>query len=113
MMVNGKQPLDLTGDVLGNLIPSSTLQCVNVQTIIEENAALIAGEVDLKWAFYKDPSNNVLWEVYRQKFTEPMSHPLDVKFEGGEITMFQRIALTCGQIQRPQPRVKSKTQESI
>ena len=74
----------LTGDVLGNLIPSSTLQCVNVQTIIEENAALIAGEVDLKWAFYKDPSNNVLWEVYRQKFTEPMSHPLDVKFEGGE-----------------------------
>ena len=35
-------------------MPSSSLHCVDVEAVIEENAALIAGEVNLFWSFYLD-----------------------------------------------------------
>ena len=42
----------LNGEVLGNTMPSSTLHCVDVEAVIEENAALLAGEVNLMWSYY-------------------------------------------------------------
>jgi len=78
----------LNGDVFGNTMPSSSLHCVDVKAVIEENAALIAGEVNLFWSFYLDAEKNQTWPVYVQKFgTEPQTYPLDVKIEGGDYTV--------------------------
>jgi len=72
-------------EVLGNTMPSSTMHCVDVQAIVEENAALIAGEVNLKWSYYSDADSNLTWPVYGQKFgAEPQSHPLGLKIQGGD-----------------------------
>ena len=70
-------------EILGNIMPSSTLHCVNVQALIDERSALLSGEVDLRWSFYTDASSNTTWPVYGQKFSqEPLTHPLDVKVQG-------------------------------
>ena len=62
--------------------------CVNVQAVIEENAALIAGEVNLFWSYYVNAENNQTWPVYGQRFgVEPQSYPLDLKIEGGDYTV--------------------------
>ena len=76
----------INGDVLGSTLPSSTMHCVNVQAIVEENAALLAGEVNLMWSFYADGGDsNFTWPVYGQKFGgEAQSHPLDLKIQGGD-----------------------------
>ena len=75
----------LNNEVFGNTLPSSSLHCVNVQAVIEENAALIAGEVNLFWSYYVNAENNQTWPVYGQRFgVEPQSHPLDLKIEGGD-----------------------------
>ena len=93
--VDGKQPeveddkweatSGLNGEVFGNTMPSSSLHCVDVEAVIEENAALIAGEVNLFWSFYLDAENNQTWPVYGQKFgIEPQVYPLDLNIKGGD-----------------------------
>jgi len=74
----------INGDVLANLMPSSTIHCVDVEAVVEENAALLSGEVNLMWGFYKDQDQNELWPVFRQKFSEPLSNPMDLKIQGGD-----------------------------
>ena len=72
-------------DVLGITLPSSTMHCVDVQAIVEENAALLAGEVDLMWSFYSDADSNLTWPVYGQRFgADAQSHPMDLKIQGGD-----------------------------
>ena len=72
-------------EVLGDLLPSSTMHCVDVEAVVEENAALLAGEVNLMWSFYTDADNNLTWPVYGQRFgADPLSTPLDVKVLGGD-----------------------------
>jgi len=73
-------------DVLGSTMPSSTMHCVDVQAKIEENAALLAGEVNLLWSFYTDADSNLTWPVYGQRFggAEPQSTPMDLKIQGGD-----------------------------
>ena len=79
------QASSVNGEVLGNTMPSSTLHCVNVEAKIEENAALLAGEVNLMWSFYVDAASNQTWPVYGQKFgIDPQSHPLDLEIKGGD-----------------------------
>ena len=56
----------LNGEVFGNTMPSSSLNCVDVEAVIEENAALIAGEVNLMWSYYVDADTNQTWPVYGQ-----------------------------------------------
>ena len=66
-------------------MPSSTMHCVDVQAIVEENAALIAGEVNLMWSFYTDADSNLTWPVYGQRFgAEPLTFPMDLKIQGGD-----------------------------
>ena len=75
----------LNGEVFGNTMPSSALNCVSVEAVIEENAALIAGEVNLMWSYYVDADTNQTWPVYGQKFgINPLSAPLDLKIQGGD-----------------------------
>jgi len=75
----------INGEVLGNTMPSSTMHCIDVEAVIEENAALLAGEVNLMWSFYSDADSNLTWPVYGQKFgVEAQSHPLDLKIQGGD-----------------------------
>ena len=75
----------INGEVLANTMPSSTLHCVSVEAMIEENAALLAGEVNLMWSYYIDASSNQTWPVFGQKFgIDPLSHPLDLKIQGGD-----------------------------
>ena len=75
----------INGEVLGNTLPSSTMHCVDVQAIVEENAALLAGEVNLKWSFYSDADSNLTWPVYGQRFgVDAQTHPLDLKIQGGD-----------------------------
>ena len=73
-------------DVLSSTMPSSTMHCVDVQAKIEENAALIAGEVNLMWSFYIDADSNLTWPVYGQRFgsAEPQSESMDLKIQGGD-----------------------------
>jgi hypothetical protein len=73
-------------DVLSSTMPSSTMHCVDVQAKIEENAALLAGEVNLMWSFYTDADSNLTWPVYGQRFgsAEPQSTPMDLKIQGGD-----------------------------
>jgi hypothetical protein len=73
-------------DVLSSTMPSSTMHCVDVQAKIEENAALLAGEVNLMWSFYTDVDSNLTWPVYGQRFgsAEPQSTPMDLKIQGGD-----------------------------
>jgi hypothetical protein len=58
----------INGEVLGALLPSSTMHCVDVEALVKENAALIAGEVTMKWRFFSDADNNLTWPVYGQTF---------------------------------------------
>ena len=75
----------LSQESLGNTMPSSTMHCVDVQAIVEENAALIAGEVNLMWSFYTDADSNLTWPVYGQRFgAEPLTFPMDLKIQGGD-----------------------------
>jgi len=75
----------LNGDQLGDLLPSSTMHCVNVQAIVDENAALLSGGVQLKWSFYTDADNNITWPVYGQRFgADAQSTDLDVKIQGND-----------------------------
>ena len=61
------------------------MHCVDVQAIVEENAALIAGEVNLMWSFYTDADSNLTWPVYGQRFgAEPLTFPMDLKIQGGD-----------------------------
>ena len=74
-------------DILGSTLPSSTMHCVDVQAIVEENAALLSGEVDLMWSFYINAEQNTTWTVYQSMndgSTEPQSHPLEVKVAGSD-----------------------------
>ena len=65
----------INGEVLGNTMPSSTMHCIDVEAVIEENAALLAGEVNLMWSFYSDADSNLTWPVYGQRFgVEAQSH---------------------------------------
>ena len=78
----------LNDELFGNTLPSSSLHCVDVQAVIEENAALIAGEVNLFWSYYVNAESNQTWPVYGQRFgIEPQSYPLDLKIEGGDYTV--------------------------
>ena len=54
----------LNDELFGNTLPSSSLHCVDVQAVIEENAALIAGEVNLFWSYYVNAESNQTWPVY-------------------------------------------------
>jgi len=75
----------INGEELGNTMPSSTMHCVDVQAVVEENAALLAGEVDLYWSFYSDATTNLTWPVFGQKFgIEPLTEELDVKVQGSD-----------------------------
>ena len=75
----------INNEVLGNTLPSSTMHCVDVQAIVEENAALLAGEINLKWSFYSDADVNLTWPVYGQRFgSEAQSHPMGLKIQGGD-----------------------------
>ena len=66
-------------------MPSSTMHCIDVEAVIEENAALLAGEVNLMWSFYSDADSNLTWPVYGQRFgVSAQSHPLDLKIQGGD-----------------------------
>ena len=61
---------------------SSTMHCIDVEAVIEENAALLAGEVNLMWSFYSDADSNLTWPVYGQRFgVDAQSHPLDRRFK--------------------------------
>ena len=72
-------------EILGITLPSSTIHCVDVQAVVEENAALIAGEINLKWSFYTDADTDLIWPVYGQRFgVEPQSYPMDLKVQGGD-----------------------------
>ena len=74
----------INGEVLANTLPSSTMHCVSVEAKIQENAAFLAGEVNLMWSFYSDAESNLTWPVYGQRFgVEPQSYPLDLKVLGG------------------------------
>jgi len=76
------------GEVFGSTMPSSALHCVDVKSVIEENAALISGEVNLFWSFYINAETNKTWPVYDQKFgLEPQNTPLNLKIEGGDYTV--------------------------
>jgi hypothetical protein len=44
------------------------MHCVDVEALVKENAALIAGEVTMKWRFFSDADNNLTWPVYGQTF---------------------------------------------
>ncbi len=75
----------INGEELGNTMPSSTMHCVDVQAIVEENAALLAGEVDLHWSFYTDAVSNLTWPVYGQRFgMDPLTTEMDVKVQGSD-----------------------------
>ena len=76
---------DRNDEVLGDILPSSTMNCVNVEAIVEENAALLAGEVQLRWGYYVDYENNLTWPVYGQRFgAEPQFADLSVQVLGGD-----------------------------
>ena len=76
---------DKNDEILGDILPSSTMNCVNIEAIVEENAALLAGEVQLRWGYYVDYENNLTWPVYGQRFgAEPQSADLSVKVQGGD-----------------------------
>ena len=78
----------INGEVFGNTLPSSSLHCVDVKSVIEENAALISGEVNLYWSFYVNAEINQTWPVYGQRFgVEPQTFPLNLKIEGGDYTV--------------------------
>ena len=96
--VDGSQPdLDdetwsassgINQQILANVMPSSTIHCVDVGVKIEENAELITGEVNLRWSFYTD-SRSVppsTWGLYGTTFstTEAQSYPLVLDVLGGE-----------------------------
>tara|TARA_Y100001980_G_C14515928_1_gene291260 strand:+ start:1 stop:1137 length:1137 start_codon:yes stop_codon:yes gene_type:complete len=72
-------------EILGTTLPSSTIHCVDVQAVVEENAALLAGEVNLMWSFYSDADTNLTWPVYGQRFgVDAQSYPMDLKVQGGD-----------------------------
>ncbi|HIF46732.1 MAG TPA: hypothetical protein EYQ73_08105 [Candidatus Poseidoniales archaeon] len=73
------------GEILSDLMPSSTLHCVDVQAIIQENAALLAGEVNLRWRFFKNADSNLTWVEYGLRFgVDSQSADLNVKRQGGD-----------------------------
>ena len=75
----------INGEDLLSTMPSSTMHCVDVQAIVEENAALLAGEINLYWSFYMDASANQTWPVYGQKFgIDPLMEELNVKVQGSD-----------------------------
>ena len=75
----------INGEELLSTMPSSTMHCVDVQAIVEENAALLAGEINLYWSFYMDASANQTWPVYGQKFgIDPLMEELNVKVQGSD-----------------------------
>ena len=78
----------LNQEILANVMPSSSIHCIDVQAKIDENAALIAGEVNLRWLFYSDSKSipPVTWPVYENTFNtqEAQSYPMEVDVLGGE-----------------------------
>ncbi|MDP6870024.1 MAG: hypothetical protein QGI21_04555 [Candidatus Poseidoniaceae archaeon] len=75
----------INGEVFGAALPSSTMHCVDVQAIVEENAALLSGEVQLNWGFYSNAETNMVWAPYGQTFgIEPMTASLTVKLQGSD-----------------------------
>ena len=54
---------DKNDEILGDILPSSTMNCVNIEAIVEENAALLAGEVQLRWGYYVD-YENICTDIY-------------------------------------------------
>ena len=75
---------DSNGEVLSNILPTSTFHCVDIEVILEEQEALFQGDVSVAWGFYSSPASSLLWGEYRTTFGEmPMKQELTLTPSGG------------------------------
>ncbi len=67
------QATAINDEVIQEVLPSSTLNCVDVRVIVEENAALVAGEINVKWGMYTDSQTNTSWKLFEDTFADSLN----------------------------------------
>ena len=97
--VDGEQPeivkdswraTAINDEVIQDVLPSSTINCVDVRVTVEENAALVAGEISVKWGMYLDPQTNTSWKLFEDTFASSLnddgslSAEMDLSVVGGD-----------------------------
>ena len=63
----------INDEVIQDILPTSTLNCVDVRVTVEENAALVAGEISVKWGMYLDPQTNTSWQLFEDTFASSLN----------------------------------------
>jgi len=71
---------DANDVVLKSIIPSSTLDCVSTEILIQEREELLDGEVKLAWMYFSDVEGNKTWPVIG--IENPMTVDMDLKRTG-------------------------------
>ena len=79
---------DSNGNTIDTIMPSSTLDCVDVEVEVEENSYIQSGSVFVKWGYFTDPVENEYWSVHNDEFGwEPLSSALSVEIIGGDYVL--------------------------
>jgi hypothetical protein len=55
-------------EVFEDILPSSTIHCVNINFPIQERQKLVAGSMEINWMYYEDDWN---WSQYKSRFDDP------------------------------------------
>ena len=67
------QATAINDEVLQVDLPSSTINCVDIRVAVDEDSALVASEISLKWGMYLDPQTNTSWKLFKDTFSSSLN----------------------------------------